>query len=369
MNLFKYVCIAIVCYGVIPASAQKGKSYEIRGQITGLTGKVLLINYRTATKDSVITTDGRFYFKGTAAEPDLYSLQFETKRTGRSIFLGNTGVDLTGHIDSVDAIQIKGSTLQQQYQQWSKAWRVITAKAGTIYRTSDAAEKEKDTVRKAQMKQEVKMSFDSLDNELYAAVDAFVKENPASPVAAYIIYERFVSYNYPDKAAAQYAKLAAAAQQSVYGKLIAKSKEDDAKTAIGSKPAFAQADTSGKLVELASFKGKYVLVDFWASWCGPCRKENPNVVAAYKKYHDKGFEIVGVSLDNKKDAWLTAIHKDDLTWTHVSDLKGWQNEVALEYAVKSVPTSFLVGPDGKIIGKNLRGEALQQELEKLLGSK
>lgn len=132
---------------------------------------------------------------------------------------------------------------------------------------------------------------------------------------------------------------------------------------------FTQTDTAGVPVSLSSFRGKYVLIDFWASWCGPCRVENPNVVAAYQKYHDKGFDIIGVSLDrpNDKDKWLKAIYDDNLTWTHVSDLKFWDNEVSRMYGVRAIPQNYLIDPQGKIVAKNLRGKALHDKLEELLG--
>ena len=128
---------------------------------------------------------------------------------------------------------------------------------------------------------------------------------------------------------------------------------------------FEQNDVNGKPVKLSDFKGKYVLIDFWASWCKPCRQENPNVVKAYQAYKDKNFEILGVSLDSDKNNWLKAIKDDGLTWTNVSDLKGWKNEVGELYAIKAVPTNYLISPEGKIIAKDLRGA----DLEKFLAEK
>jgi peroxiredoxin len=133
-------------------------------------------------------------------------------------------------------------------------------------------------------------------------------------------------------------------------------------------PDFTQNDTLGKPVSLKDFRGKYVLLDFWASWCAPCRAENPNVVKAFNKFKDKGFTVLSVSLDQpgKKLAWLNAIHNDHLTWTHVSDLKFWGNAVAKQYGVNAVPANYLVGPDGIILAKDLHGEDLEKALEKYI---
>ena len=143
--------------------------------------------------------------------------------------------------------------------------------------------------------------------------------------------------------------------------------ENPRKTGLG-KPApdFTQADPNGNSLALSKFRGKVVLIDFWASWCKPCRAENPSVVAAYKKFKSKGLEIVGVSLDSEKEAWMKAIVKDGLFWPQVSDLKGWENSAAQLYGINSIPASFLLDKEGKIIGKNLRGEALEQKLSEIL---
>jgi peroxiredoxin len=131
-------------------------------------------------------------------------------------------------------------------------------------------------------------------------------------------------------------------------------------------PAIFCKNPKGEEVSLASFNGKYVLLDFWASWCGPCRRENPTVVQAYKDFHSDKFEILGVSLDNSREAWEKAIEKDGLTWPQVSDLAGWQSEIAAKYAVRSIPANFLIDPQGKIIAKNLRGEELAKKLKEIL---
>jgi len=209
--------------------------------------------------------------------------------------------------------------------------------------------------------------FEATRNKVLDQVQLTIKQKPASPVSAFVLFAVNPLFGSADDLETEYKMLAPVAQQSTYGKLITQILADARIGAVGTNAIdFVQQDTANNAVRLSSFKGKYVLVDFWASWCGPCRRENPNVVNVYNKYKDKNFTILGVSLDQDKASWLKAINDDKLTWTHVSDLKYWQNEVAQLYHIESIPQNMLISPDGKIIARNLRGEELEQKLKELI---
>jgi peroxiredoxin len=197
----------------------------------------------------------------------------------------------------------------------------------------------------------------------------FVKANPGSFAAVYLL-NGYVNRMELEKVEGLYASLSPKYKDTRSGKSIIKGIEARKITAIGkTAPDFTQPDTLGNSVTLSSLRGQYVLVDFWASWCGPCRTENPNLVKTFNQYKDKGFTVLGVSLDQpgKKDAWLAAVHKDNLTWTQVSDLKFWENEAAVLYGIKAIPANLLLDKEGKIIAKDLRGEELNKKLSELFG--
>src|SRR5690606_20431573 len=207
--------------------------------------------------------------------------------------------------------------------------------------------------------------YGEIENE----TKSFISDNPNSFVSLILLDDVAASDNVNEFAEPVYATFSDELKSSNKGQALAKKMESLKKLATGAEaPDFTLPDPDGNEVALSSLRGKCVLLDFWASWCGPCRAENPNVVEAYQKFKDKNFTVLGVSLDREgaKDAWMKAIHDDNLTWTQVSDLKFWENAVASQYGIRSIPHDFLLVPQGKIIATIRRGEELHKKLEEVV---
>jgi len=206
-------------------------------------------------------------------------------------------------------------------------------------------------------------------SEIARQIPLYINQYPGSAVSAFLLNTVWPLYNDVKLLDSWSALLTEKGKNNVFFSELDQQLAGERLLGYGAlAPEFVQSDPQGKPVSLKDFRGKYVLVDFWASWCGPCRVENPNVVRAYQRFKAKNFTVLGVSLDKDKNKWLQAIADDKLNWPHVSDLKFWQNEVAKLYQVSSIPQNYLLDPEGKIIGKNLRGAALDEFLEKTLGS-
>ncbi|OKS84947.1 TlpA disulfide reductase family protein [Mucilaginibacter polytrichastri] len=358
--------LLIAAYGL--AAFTIGDDFTIKGHITKTeTGKAYLMDGSTNTiVDSVNITGGNFEFKGHVGEPVEYLIKFSgIDRQQVALFVENATITVNADRDSVYKADIKGSPTNDVWKAYLQAWKPVTNRAGKYYHLSDSVNKvyhnKPDSAAKAMLKADY-ATVQELDYKMHYD---FISKHPASAVSAFVIATHFIPYFQFDEANKLFALLTPAAQNAFYGKQIKESIAIEKRSGIGASPDFVMNDVNGKPIKLSSLRGKYVLVDFWASWCAPCRRENPNVLANYKKYHDMGFEVVGVSLDKSKIAWLKAINDDGLVWTHVSDLKGWDNAAAHEFGIKVVPSNFLLDKNGKVIGKNLREEALSNRLKSI----
>jgi peroxiredoxin len=214
----------------------------------------------------------------------------------------------------------------------------------------------------------IKAEYNNLNARFIDGLKNFIKTHPKSAVSGYIIYNDMNNPNIQLKDVEEaLGYIDPGIQNTKFIKLATKRVKDIRGTTVGYEATdFSQPTPDGKKVSLSDFRGKVVLVDFWASWCRPCRMENPNVVAAYNRFKDKGFTVLGVSLDSNRDPWIAAIQQDNLTWTHISDLKGWGNEVGKLYGVTGIPQNFLIDREGKIIAKDLRGAALDEKLAEII---
>lgn len=359
MNKFLLVFLFLPLF----ALSQEEKDFVITGFLKGLPDntEVTLTNDELGPEGlaSGKSSAGKFILKGKIAEPNLYYISYAGSGQKLYLFLDPSKVTISGHKDSLTAARVQGSATHTDFSMFNTTFNPLFMKLNPVVQHLNAGKPDPDgSVRK---------QYEQLVVEINNATDKYVDDHTSSYVAPLAIM--VMSQLSPDISVTEnrYLKLQPSVKEGYFGRIVSQTIEEGKFGAIGTEAIeFIQNDTTGQPVSLSSFRGKYVLIDFWASWCKPCRMENPNVVEAYKKYSPKNFTVLGVSLDRAREPWIKAIHDDQLYWTQVSDLKFWQNEVAAKYRIQSIPQNYLIDPNGKIIGKNLRGEALHQKLEEVL---
>jgi peroxiredoxin len=341
--------------------------FSIKGTIAGVeTGKVYLqklVDGRPQSIDTSDVVDGKFAFKGKMQLPDIRILRLNEQDYFAQVFLDNSDVKIVASKDSLRATKITGSKTQDIFKEY-------LTELDRMNKDVEKLQKQyQDAMSKGNMDEAKKAEIDytaTMDN-MKVFTKNFVKQHNNSVVSAYLTLVQLAPQLEGAELDSITAKFPAEISQSEYVIKLKEITEGMKKTAIGAvAPDFTMNDPAGNPISLSSLRGKVVLIDFWASWCGPCRKENPNVVALYQKYHGKGFEILGVSLDKSKEEWVKAIQNDQLSWLHVSDLQFWQNTAARLYSVNAIPQSYLIDKSGKIIAKGLNSEQLGTKLNEVL---
>lgn len=347
-NLF-FFFLAIPFFPVaqIKTADKSPGSFELIGTVTGYNDgtPVSFLDERTGQPVQQATIEnGKFVIIGKLDQPTFKTLVFDNQQPVVPLFLESGKITLKGDKNTINQLSVSGSESHNQYVEYIGQIKPYYS-LFTPSETHDPA----------------------LIDSFKRACEAFVAKYPgsyASPIA--LIQLAQISNDFA-QAEKSFKSLDAKVKRSDLGMYLSQFIAEGKINPIGSVITdFSQEDPSGKLVTISSLRGKYVLIDFWASWCRPCRQENPNVVEAFQKYKSKNFTVLGVSYDQVKQAWISAIEMDHLDWTQVSDLQGWNNATAALFNIKSIPQNILIGPDGKIIAKNLRGPALQSKLSEIL---
>lgn len=343
--------------------AQNTDNFEISGTLKGMLDKTELVlkNDEISTEPlaTVKSIGQKFKMIGKIAEPGMYYIQPNNSQQKLVLFLDASNITVDGEFVKLQAASVTGSATHNVFALFNSTFNPLFTKLTTFAQQLNQGVKDDNGA--------IRKQYEILIIDINNKTDQFILTHSSSPVAPFVLLVATQLNQDPLIHEKRLNKISTKAKENYFGRLATKTIEDSKFGSVGSAAAeFIQQDVNGQNISLSSFKGKYVLIDFWASWCGPCRQENPNLVNAFQKYKSKNFTVLGVSLDRAKEPWLKAIKDDRLDWTQVSDLKFWSNEVAIKYKIQSIPQNFLLDPNGVIIAKNLRGEDLQSKLAQLL---
>ena len=343
---------------------QSDDEFSISGNVpTVSSGKAVL--YRVADLDlqaidSVPVKDGSFTFSGKLEEPEMLYIKVNNGRELIRVFAGNESISIEATPGNFENAEISGSELNDLMEDFKEEYMKKRQEIASAFSNYQSAGMSGDTTGLTRKLKNYHNAQDDFDN----FIKDFAISNGSTAAGPYIVLRYLtdrLSVAAIDSIRTEFTE---EVQNSLYGKELTAHLEKLQSLEPGQPaPDFILNDPEGNPRSLASFKGNYLLVDFWASWCGPCREENPNLVRIKDKYEDKGFEILSVSLDTKKDAWLEAVENDEMDWAHVSDLQGWKSSAGQLYGVNSIPHTLLLDKEGRIIAKDLRGEDLEKKLD------